>query len=355
MLWKPKTKRTSSYLPWAVTAALSLGVLAGTLLVAALYVRHKGREQIIGQNARILYELWLSLKANEGADTSAGGSERVSDELRSFFETSKLQQLAGVWGTRLFDTNGAFVWLDPTVSETTLPPDEVAVLRRLKPVAKFRENVDLSQVILGIPGTTPAKGPLLEVSIPLHTPGQTRLVGIAQFLIDGSRVAQEFHALDRTLSLQATVTFLAGAVPLLTILWIGFAKLQRANRLLRERTESLLQANQELTMAAKTSAVGAVTAHLIHGLKNPLSGLQNFVATRAASGGEMTETDWELAASSTRRMQNMVGEIVRVLRDEESGIAYELSLEELAGVLRGECGRWPRKRRSNSAFTFRAK
>src|SRR6476620_5094073 len=126
MLGQPTTGwRTGNYLPLAVTAALSLAVLAGTVFVAALYVLYKGRDQITGQSARILYELWLSQKASEPADTLGGGAERVSDELRSLYETRALPQLAGLWGTRLFKTNGAFEWADPTVSESTLSSAEV--------------------------------------------------------------------------------------------------------------------------------------------------------------------------------------------------------------------------------------
>ena len=35
----------------------------------------------------------------------------------------------------------------------------------------------------------------------------------------------------------------------------------------------------ESYLAAKTSAVGSLTANLMHGLKNPLAGLQEFVRT----------------------------------------------------------------------------
>ena len=48
------------YVPLALTATFSLAVLGGTILLAALYVRHSGRMQIIAQDARILYELWRS-------------------------------------------------------------------------------------------------------------------------------------------------------------------------------------------------------------------------------------------------------------------------------------------------------
>jgi signal transduction histidine kinase len=137
---------------------------------------------------------------------------------------------------------------------------------------------------------------------------------------------------------------------LLTIvLGLSFRKLERVNQLLRERSQSLLRANQELALAAKTSAVGAVSAHLIHGLKNPLSGLQTFVASRGAAPGPEEDADWQMAISSTRRMQTMINEIVRVLRDEDSGSQYELSLPELAAMLETKVG--PLAREAGVVFT----
>ena len=86
-----------------------------------------------------------------------------------------------------------------------------------------------------------------------------------------------------------------------------------------------------LTLAAKTGALGAVTAHLIHGLSNPLANLQDFVA--AHSHGEEVGGDWEEALGQTRRMQQLVREVVRVLGESGTGDAYEITLAELAGVL----------------------
>jgi signal transduction histidine kinase len=88
----------------------------------------------------------------------------------------------------------------------------------------------------------------------------------------------------------------------------------------------LQRANHELTLAAKTSAVGAVASHLIHGLKNPLAGLQQFVSggSDGASG-----VDWTDAAATARRMKAMIDEVVRVLREDSGVSAYEITTTEL--------------------------
>jgi signal transduction histidine kinase len=103
--------------------------------------------------------------------------------------------------------------------------------------------------------------------------------------------------------------------------------------MLAARTGDLLRANEELALAARTSAIGSVAAHLIHGLKNPLSGLHQFV--KGQGGAEPTDaTVWAAAAASTRRMQQMVSDVVRVLREEQAGAMYELSLPEFEELFR---------------------
>src|SRR6185369_13510390 len=107
--------------------------------------------------------------------------------------------------------------------------------------------------------------PLLEVNVPLHTGADRQLLGIAQFILEGYSIAAEFSQLDRHLARQALVAFLVGGgILVLTILW-AFRRLRGTQLLLAERTRGLLQANQALALAAKTSAVGAITSHLIHG------------------------------------------------------------------------------------------
>jgi signal transduction histidine kinase len=114
---------------------------------------------------------------------------------------------------------------------------------------------------------------------------------------------------------------------------LAFRRVQRANRLLAERTSSLLQANRELALAAKTSAVGAVTSHLIHGLRNPLTGLHSFVQDRAVAPGNGEEGDWQLAVATTERMQSLINRVVRVLQEEPAATRYEITLAELVEML----------------------
>jgi len=117
------------------------------------------------------------------------------------------------------------------------------------------------------------------------------------------------------------------------VLGWAFRRLAAANHILEARTEDLQRANRELVLTAKTSALGTVTAHLIHEIKNPLAGLEVFMASQAEPGGR-EESGRELAAATelTRRLRTMINDVVGVLRDEQHGAHFDLTCTELAQV-----------------------
>ncbi len=128
-----------------------------------------------------------------------------------------------------------------------------------------------------------------------------------------------------------------GALAIGAALAWAFRRLAAANRELQARGEDLQRANRELVLAAKTSALGAVTAHLIHEIKNPVAGLESFMANQA-DGGNASETGAELAAASelTRRLRTMINDVVAVLRDEQHATHFELSCAEIGELAIGK-------------------
>ena len=322
--------------PWALAAGIGLAlvVLAGVILASVLHLRQHLRTQIVDRYGEILD----AVAAMQYFDDKASGDtiaplDDPGEQLQLVLKTSHLRNVIGV---RLFSTEGEFVNAVPAyISEATLPPADLASLRALTPVSRFYPRARLEEHDLLAETNGPSVA-LLLVSIPLHEDKETRLVGVAQFLISGTSIARECATLDRHLVLQSALAFITGGGILAVGLALAFRRLQRANRLLAERTANLLQANRELALAAKTSALGALTSHLIHGLKNPLSGLQGFVRDRAVAPGNGQDDDWQLAIASTRRMEDMINRVVRVLQEQHSATEYEISLAELAELLAGK-------------------
>jgi len=268
----------------------------------------------------------------------AGLTARLEDPAEQLTVLLEISRLKGVIAARLFDTNGQFVAGVPdTVTEAQLARDDLRVLGALKSVCRFRERASLADVLWdwGLEAESSASEvPLLEVHVPLHAAGDARLVGVAQFTIDGTSIAAEFEALDRHLHRQKILVFgVAGALVVAGLGW-AFWRLARAQELLARRRDDLLRANNELALAAKHSALGAVAAHLVHGLRNPLAGLQLYLTRQATETAGSNGAETSEAVASTRRMQSLINDVVRVLREDRMAQRYEVRVVELCDTVR---------------------
>ena len=309
---------------------LALAVLGGTLAWAALDLRRRTDAQIVQRDGEILDAVAQMQHLNDqAAGKTIASLSDPGEQIQLALEVSRLRNVLGV---RLYSADGKFVNAFPAyITETALPAADLSRLRGLEPVSQYIAHAGMEeQDLLAETNSTAA---LLLVDVPLRTDEQHQFAGVIQFLIDGSSIARQFGILDRNLALKFSIAFAVGAAILLTGLGLALRRVQQANRKLAERTRHLLEANRELALAARTSAVGAVASHLIHGLKNPLSGLRHFVREHNAENGEASGADWQTALSTTQRMEELVNRVVRVLQEQQAGTAYEVSLKELAEML----------------------
>lgn len=318
------------HLPLAVTC-LTILVFATTICLGTRHLRHKLRDQIKERDGEVLHAVAQMLEAEAAAELGSDAvAEDPASQLLVIFKASRLKEVMAI---RLFDAEGKYyVASPPSVTEGKLDPADFARLKNLDTISRYSPAVRLRDIFLLLP-EDPQTAPILDVIIPLHAKSPSPLLGVAQFIIDGQSIRDRFATIDRDLLWNALGVFFGGSIIILAILNWAFQRLQRTNSLLAERTTHLQRANQELVLAAKSSAVGAVTAHLVHGLKNPLSGLQNFVASRAQEQSNGTDPDWESAYHSTRRMHTLINEVVGILRDAQEINSYEVSLAELVEVI----------------------
>jgi len=326
----PIGRSRGTWLP-PVVIGLTL-VLLGSMIALGRWQLHATlSRQIVQHDAEVLDA--VATLEQLGADSPAALAhqlEETAGQLTLALRLSRLRE--GVLATRLFDAQGQFVAALPAlVRETRLTADELEVMTRLQPLSRYEPAARLTDHFLVAPeAPTDAQppSPLLSVLIPLQAPGQTNLLAVAELIQDGSAISRDLAELDRHLSRQAIVAFtLSGS---LAILMLGgaFWRLQQITTRLQQHAAELQRANHELALSAKTSALGAVTAHLLHGLASPLTGLQNFMVARAAD-----DADWQDALRGTERMQGLVGEVIRVLSEQTEGATYMLPLTELAQVL----------------------
>jgi signal transduction histidine kinase len=316
-------------LPWFAAGLifLVLAILGAAVAVVTFHLRKVVRAQLVQQDGMLLYAASLAPdSALEDLDPELANDPTVrfaviSDKL---LDAAKRRSVVGV---RFFDENGALQISIPRErgdTEMNVTAAQLEKLHQFTPISSFNRNADLSD--LGGKG----HAPLIRALVPLQE--NEGFAGVAEFMLDGSKVSEALGKLDRDLERYAILIFLAGGGLTAASLGWAFRRLQQTNRSLVERTESLLRANHELTLSAKTSAIGAITAHLIHDLKSPLFGLQSFVASRAAGDDQ----DWAVAIDSAARMQKMIAEVVRILQEDKASEAYELSLPELISVFQGK-------------------
>jgi signal transduction histidine kinase len=321
------------HVPWLVVLTILL-VLAAAILLVTLHLRSMIGTQIIEQDGIALYAASM---------TPSSVMDDVPDDLSSdlgfvleviaikVFEAATDRE--DVLDARVFNTNG-----NPHVSiggpNERLSENDLKELRRGRRISRYENDADLSKIGKdaslreAVNKESDDRGPLIRALVPLHHKDQ--LIGAAEFILDGEKVQSALAKMDRDLWLYAVLIFVcSGGLAAGALTW-AFGRLQHSNKLLAERTRSLLRANHELTLSAKTSAIGAITAHLIHDLKSPLFGLQSFVSARGSADDE----DWQVALDTTQRMQKLIGEVVRIMQEERTSESYEMTVEDLLGLLR---------------------
>lgn len=322
--WRSRLAR-SRWLPVAVIL-VTVAVLGGIVHGARLRLASALREQLAGRDGEVLHAVMQSRQLGDEVPEPIASIEDPTEQFAVMLRASRMK---GVIAVRLLHPDGRFANALPVnVVEASLRSEFLPRLRALRPASRFHPAGSLHDVFI-LSDDLPREGlPLLEVNVPLHAENSPQLAGIAQFIIEGNSLAGEFARLDATLARQAWFAFLGSAMLIAAILAWAFRALAR-------HSSDLQKANQQLALAARTSAVGAVTAHLIHGLKSPLSGLHLFVNSGTHGVASPAESDWHHAVAATRRMQTLINEVVSVLRDEERGDAYELTLAEVGELVSG--------------------
>lgn len=326
--WRQHPERAAGTI--LVITALLFAVAAGW---PTWRLRADLRAQVLQREARALQSM-VDLQLDglqEQLETTGLGAE-LEDWFPALLETSKLR---GVLALRLQDAAGTVrVALPVVAGEPAVTAGDWERLRRGESLARLHPDAQPQHWFkLSAPTAGAAPAPLLDVLVPLHPPGRPDFSGAARYWIDGAEVGRELAALDRSLLWRVGLTFSLGLVLALGVLAWSFGRLASANRRLSERTADLLRANRELNLAAKTSAVGAIAAHLIHGLRNPLAGLESFITGPAVGEEESPRrgVDWQQAVETTARVRSLVNEVVAILREEREGRdAFVLTLREVA-------------------------
>jgi signal transduction histidine kinase len=199
-------------------------------------------------------------------------------------------------------------------------------------LSHFYPNFPLDRYFAEAGGPTePRPAPVLELLMRLHGRDPAKILGFAQYYIDARPLAGELAAIDVRINRLTAATLSIGGALIAAVVATAYFNLRRAHRAIAERNERLVRANFELTFAAKASAVGQITSHLIHGLQGSVAGLRAVVADRSTAAAA---PDWATAAGYTERMQTMIQDTVALLGDITTQNTYELTGRELTAIIR---------------------
>ena len=241
----------------------------------------------------------------------------------------------GLLALAIFDADGVLLEKIPASQLLVeLPADDFVRLQNGRSLTRYWPAFSLGTFIAGGPREPT---PVLEIVLPLHAKsggtaegGAGNLIGFVRYHLDARALAGELATLDAGVRRQTAVTLAVGLAALGLLVGTAYGMLGRAQRTIAERTARLQRANLELTLAAKTSALGQLTSHLIHGLQGSVAGLRDAMASHDAASAP----GWAVVTGYADQMQLMIQEIVGLLGDRASATNYELTGRELAAIIR---------------------
>jgi signal transduction histidine kinase len=324
------TTNNGRHAPVAVPA-LTVLVFTVAVLVVTAYQRAGLRDQALRRDAQTFAGVVAMELGNEAVTLQQQKVALDDVPPALFIAVLRASKFPGVLGVRIYDAHrrltDQYMMTDPTEpppAETWARVTQGEAVARLHPAREIDENAGAL--------LAPDSQSVVEAWVPLQSGHPATLIGVAQFWVDGKQLAADLAQHDQRLWLVAGLTWFMGSLVIIVGLTLAFQRLAAVNRQLGARGDDLQRANRELVLAAKTSALGAVTAHLMHELKNPLAGLELLVSGQAEPGGSpRAEAGDELAAASvlTRRLRTMVNDVVGVLRDEQTGADFELTMADV--------------------------
>ena len=312
-----------------VAGGLLVAIFVGSVLQFRSELRSEIREKIIDRDAAVLYPVALDQLA--ASETSAARPPADATELLAPVLNSARQQ--GMLAVTIYDAEGNTLEAVPsTLLLEDLSPADFPLLLQKDHLSHYYPDFPLDRYFTEAGGSgVPRSAPVLEVLLRLHGRDPSKILGFAQYYIDARPLAVELAAIDRRINGTTTATLGIGGGLIALVVGVAYFRLRRAHRVIAERNERLTHANFELTLAAKASAVGQITSHLIHGLQGSVAGLRAVVTDRAP---DARAPDWQTAADYTERMQTMIQDVITLLGDIAAQNSYELTGEELAAIIR---------------------
>ncbi len=328
-------RKTGSFLVPLLALGMVVVIFGAIVGISSVQLRKELRGKILQRYA----DNWAPISqfhVAQGMEDELLGILEFEDTV--VYSLLSAQDIEGALGAHVFDASGRFMDGIPyIVEESPLEASDIENLKKELPWGRY---------------LTAARGDEiseLELNVPIFDIGGEEMVAMVRYIFDGQPVEEEFGEVDQKLFSQASLAFATGTLLVSAVFLWSFWRLRGAHDEVAERAAHLAQANAELAMVAKTSAVGAVASHLVHGLKNPLAGVKEHLSS---DGSDIDGEEWNDARQATARMQALINEVVDVLKNETIDEMESLSGEDIARYLRAKFE--PRAQEKELDLGFRA-
>ena len=213
-----------------------------------------------------------------------------------------------------FEQNGSAIDLPTNSSSLFAPAMRVIKLREKEDLLSFViENKTNFSVLFAIQGRED--------------------FGIIELLVDPTMIINEMTIIEKEMIAQGLWTFSAGSVLSFFIFFLFLYRLSLTEKNLLEKTASLQETNLRLARAYKSVGLGALTGHLMHALKSPLTNLREITS----KDGNIDDSSKKLMNSSAIQIQSLVSEALGTLQEiRRKKEFYDLSIREIFEIAQGK-------------------
>lgn len=240
-------------------------------------------------------------------------------------------------GIRHYDTDGTFLQSYP--SSQSEDPMNLATIRSIGQnggEATFIDNFDLGKIFISFElsgDSSISTQAVVIVRLPISGDESTMSGGIVEFYQSGATFMKERTRIRSEIRSQAQLLTWTGCslISLGSIVFLFF--LYRSQIKTVRHSRDLMKANSELLQYAKSSALGSISAHLIHGLRGPLSGLKQFIETGKSNSQILEQADWDDASTSSHKIKSLIDEVIYMIQDEKTSASGTLPIRDFCRTI----------------------
>ena len=153
---------------------------------------------------------------------------------------------------------------------------------------------------------------------------------VFEFQLEEYFILSDWDAIDREFLNQGILILVSGSIIMFIIFRFMSIRIQEREKRLEQKNQLLQKTNQKLAQVYKTVSLGALTGHLMHSLKTPLTHLQ-ILAQEAA---KQSTVDPDELLDVHNRMMGLVSQSLLSLKDiENKKKLYTVTLREIFEVV----------------------